>query len=148
MTKRRAMRIIDWTSFFLVAWSLLSLTPLSWWGYSVGAVIVDASSQPAIVQSVRHIRRDITMRYSVVVRDAHTFSVVCEGGGGPFLYRAQPSGNAFFSIVDWAGGDQKCGDLPPGKYTMDTTWQHYTPLPFVSPRTFTMQTQFKVESDE
>jgi len=147
MTKR-TKRVIDWTALAFVLWGLLSAVPLSAWGFASGPVVVNAGERPPVVIFHRHIWRDIHMRYSVVVREARTLRIVCEGSSGPFRYRAQPAGTALFALNDWAGGDDRCLSLPQGDYVMDTTWTYYPPLPFVLPRKATELSEFRVEDAE
>lgn len=139
------MRLVDWTAVALVIWAAIASTPLSWRGFIAGPVIVDAREAPHTVRAFRTIWRDITMSYAVTVRGPDQFAIACEGRGGPFMYRAQPAAVVEFSLADWVG-DKDCMALPPGHYTMDTTWAHYLNPPLLPPRTVTVQTEFTVEA--
>jgi hypothetical protein len=119
------IRAINWLAILLVGWWLLIMTPLSWWGFSAGNVIVgDTTTEDAApIIFERTIWRDIRLRYSVIVRRVDGNEVVCDASSSVFNYRAGAKLPDHLDMAWWAPGDGRCARLfPPGGYVMTTCW--------------------------
>lgn len=116
---------IDWIMLVIVVWGLLAVTPLSWWGYRAGEVLVEntMTGKPAAISYDRTIWRDIRMRYSVVVRRVDGNSVVCDVSGAVRTYKRNSELPDHIDMSWWAPGEDRCTSLyPPGTYFMETCW--------------------------
>ncbi len=134
--KHRAKMIGKWfVGFpFLMVYVGLWAMPGSFW-FDPGLQVVSRGPDGMMVAQERVIRWDFLGEYHVIIRHASDLFPVCEGEGGPFTYRQNDGSTpSTMSLEDWAGG--RCGDLPPGRYVMQTTWTVLRPLWGLLPRKF------------
>jgi hypothetical protein len=85
-----------------------------------------------VLEFTRNIKRESSISYSVVVRNADG-AVVCEGRGGPFTYKIVNGPLIGKDLVWWAAGDGRCGRIPVGSYWSETCWKVETPLAALLP---------------
>ena len=83
----------------------------------------------------RTIKADALISYAVVIRQAGNISPVCEGRGGPFIYRQTRdhmgkvvSLPATPNTLGYWAGNPDCDTLPAGTYSVSTTWTIERPL--------------------
>ena len=124
MTRRRAGHATDIASVMLFLWAGLSLLPVDTFWFDPGPVIVQDAFEgdsPAL-GFTRDIKRDTTMRYSVVMRDAN-LAIVCEDRSETFTYRTDATFPADGVDLEWwAPGNMRCHRPPPGTYILETCW--------------------------
>lgn len=108
----------------------LAAIPGEWLWFDPGAPIFrDAErGQPVTLSYTREIKRNTSIAYTVVVRDAVSLDIVCESQSGPFEYKKAHGPIVDKDLAWWAPGDPRCRALKPGSYWVETQWRIVTPL--------------------
>ena len=107
--------IAIWPLYFLI---LMMFWP-AWWWFEVHSLdVTDGVPGENFVLLDRTIHRDFVGRYTVEFRD--TSNVIVCTASDSLTYRADANLPANINLDWWTNGE--CADLPPGHYTMSTTW--------------------------
>lgn len=122
--RRSIAKIVDLMSLTVVAWMGLTLTPVEWFWFDPGHVIISNSSveKAPKVAFNRKIHRPVLMKYQVVIRDIERNSVVCDPSSEPFTYSSTAQLPDDADLVWWTGGDDRCWPQEPGTYIAETCW--------------------------
>lgn len=129
MTGRHAFRLIDALASIAILWAVMAVVPAHWFWFDPGRVIVGDSdgTKPPSVSFEREIKRDVRMRYQVVIRKIGG-AAVCDPASAAFTYRKDAELPDDVDLVWWTGGDKRCWPREPGTYLMETCWTVVSPF--------------------
>ena len=122
---RRFVRLVDVICVLLVVGALMRLTPLSWFWFDPGQVIVGNGTVSYVprIEFDREIKRPTLMRYQIVIRNLNTGNIVCDPQSAEFTYRPNArSPDEILLHEYWTGGNRRCWPLKPDTYIMETCW--------------------------
>lgn len=126
---RKTYHGLQFTAAFFTVYFIMLVLPLQWFWFTPQTFVIgDAvEGQAPVIGFEREIHRPVDMAYTVTIRKVPSLEVVCDQRAGPFSYYPNatlPEGDAL-DLEWWAGGNDRCLDLEPGKYVIDTCWTAY-----------------------
>lgn len=122
---KRVLRIADWLSITLVVWAVLRLIPLEAFWFDPGQIIVGngSVSHVPVIQYNGEIKRNVLIRYQVVIRNLDSGRIVCDPRSDAFTYRPGTKRPEPILLHEyWTGGNPRCWPLDTGSYIMETCW--------------------------
>ena len=139
--------LVGIATFLAVYAAAVIIPPEAMWFDPGDIAISDAKDgEIPIVSSTRIIKRDFLGSYSVIVRNTDNLEAVCDGRGGPFMYREAASGRPVSQLLTgWAGGGCVYQKFGPGRYQVEACWTVEHPFGILPPKTTCRLRGFTVE---
>lgn len=130
MSVSKTVKLVDIVAIAFVAWGALFAIPGELIWFDPQEVIISDSriENPPTVSFKRDIKRDVKMKYQVVIRELRSKVPVCDPTRGPFTYRTDSELPTPINLIWWTGADERCWPREEGTYIAETCWTIVEPF--------------------